>query len=256
MACCKLLTFPNCSWTSSLCRYQVASSWIFSCQKMQYFQSPFNHLVPHHWPLTTGQTGLCFYPTQNSCPTWHVLPTNIFNDRKTQKKTGFQRHFFRKPRDQCFHPTKPSHIILLPHVFPLFFRAVFAPKSQVIFYFIGAMNFTSILALQAFKERHIGVHLDPRIMKKHEAKTSQIGYTHSWFEYMVHYVIWYILYTIHPNIRYMSVYIYIYYKKSNFRQYGQMKSRAGQRQGEEKSRREKMIEEKESEERRCRCAKR
>ena len=35
-----------------------------------------------------------------------------------------------------------------------------------------------------------------------------------------------------------------------------MKSRAGQRQGEEKSRREKMIEEKESEKRRCRCAKR
>jgi len=35
-----------------------------------------------------------------------------------------------------------------------------------------------------------------------------------------------------------------------------MKSRAGQRQGEEKSRREKMIEEKEPEERRCRCAKR
>ena len=34
-----------------------------------------------------------------------------------------------------------------------------------------------------------------------------------------------------------------------------MKSRAGQRQGEEKSRREKMIKEKESEERRCRCAK-
>jgi len=35
-----------------------------------------------------------------------------------------------------------------------------------------------------------------------------------------------------------------------------MKSRDGKRQGEEKSRREKMIEEKESEERRCRCAKR
>jgi len=34
-----------------------------------------------------------------------------------------------------------------------------------------------------------------------------------------------------------------------------MKSRAGQRQGEEKSRREKMIEEKESEKRRYRCAK-
>jgi len=35
-----------------------------------------------------------------------------------------------------------------------------------------------------------------------------------------------------------------------------MKSRAGHRQGEEKSRRENIIEEKESEERRCRCAKR
>jgi len=39
-------------------------------------------------------------------------------------------------------------------------------------------------------------------------------------------------------------------------QYGQMKSRAGQRQTEEESRREKIREEKESEERRCRCAKR
>jgi len=34
-----------------------------------------------------------------------------------------------------------------------------------------------------------------------------------------------------------------------------MKSRAGQRQREEKSRREQIREEKESEERRCRCAK-
>jgi hypothetical protein len=42
--------------------------------------------------------------------------------------------------------------------------------------------------------------------------------------------------------------------KPNFRQYGQMKSRAGQRQREEESRREKIREEKESEERRCRCA--
>ena len=39
-------------------------------------------------------------------------------------------------------------------------------------------------------------------------------------------------------------------------QYGQMKSRAGQRQREEESRREKIREEKESEESRCRCAKR
>ena len=35
-----------------------------------------------------------------------------------------------------------------------------------------------------------------------------------------------------------------------------MKSRDGQRQGDEKSRREQIREEKESEERRCRCAKR
>ena len=45
-------------------------------------------------------------------------------------------------------------------------------------------------------------------------------------------------------------------QKSNFRQYGQMKSRDGKSQREEKSRREKIREEKESEERRCRCAKR
>ena len=44
--------------------------------------------------------------------------------------------------------------------------------------------------------------------------------------------------------------------KSNFRQHGQMKSRDGKRQREEKSRREQIREEKESEERRCRCAKR
>ena len=43
---------------------------------------------------------------------------------------------------------------------------------------------------------------------------------------------------------------------SNFRQYGQMKSRDGKSQREEKSRREKMREEKESEERRWRCTKR
>jgi hypothetical protein len=43
---------------------------------------------------------------------------------------------------------------------------------------------------------------------------------------------------------------------SNFRQYGQMKSRDGKSQREEKSRREKIREEKESEERRSRCAKR
>ena len=57
----------------------------------------------------------------------------------------------------------------------------------------------------------------------------------------------------------MCIYIYRYIsltrlskevEKLNFRQYGQMKSRAGQRQREEKFRR------KESEERRCRCAKR
>ena len=43
---------------------------------------------------------------------------------------------------------------------------------------------------------------------------------------------------------------------SNFRQYGQMKSRDGKSQREEKSRREKIREEKESEVRRYRCAKR
>ena len=55
-------------------------------------------------------------------------------------------------------------------------------------------------------------------------------------------------------------YIYIYdrrkFRSQTSEKNGQMKSRAGQRQGEEKSRREKMIEEKESEERRCRCAER
>jgi len=40
------------------------------------------------------------------------------------------------------------------------------------------------------------------------------------------------------------------------RQYAQMKSRNGMGQSEEKSRREKMRKEKESEERTCRCAKR
>ena len=48
------------------------------------------------------------------------------------------------------------------------------------------------------------------------------------------------------------LYSYYYSKevwKSNFRQYGQMKSRDGKRQREEKSRREKIREEKESEER-------
>ena len=60
----------------------------------------------------------------------------------------------------------------------------------------------------------------------------------------------------------LCVYIYIYryisltilskeVEKLNFRQYGQMKSRAGQRQREEK-----VQKRKESEERRCRCAKR
>jgi hypothetical protein len=50
-------------------------------------------------------------------------------------------------------------------------------------------------------------------------------------------------------------------KFRSYRQYGQMKSRDGKRQREEKSRREtsrreKIREEKESEERRCSCAKR
>ena len=45
-------------------------------------------------------------------------------------------------------------------------------------------------------------------------------------------------------------------RKFRSQTYGQMKSRAGQRQREEKSRREQIREEKESEERRCRCAKR
>ena len=113
---------------------------------------------------------------------------------KHRKKQDFNGIFSSNPEINVFIQQN-HHTSFYFHVFPLFFRAVFAPKSQVIFYFIGAMNFTSILALQAFKERHVGVHLDPRIMKKHEAKTPQIGYTHSWFEYMVHYVIWYILYT-------------------------------------------------------------
>jgi hypothetical protein len=54
-------------------------------------------------------------------------------------------------------------------------------------------------------------------------------------------------------------YIYIYIIEGSLevkRQYGQMKSRDGKRQREEKSRREQIREEKESEERRCRCAKR
>jgi len=77
---------------------------------------------------------------------------NIFNGRKTLRNQDFNGIFFLKPQDECFHPTKPSHIILLPHVFSIFrcFRS-----KQVIFYFIGAMNFTCILALRGFKDRHV-----------------------------------------------------------------------------------------------------
>ena len=73
----------------------------------------------------------------------------------------------------------------------------------------------------------------------------------------IEYILWYyfvycILCIYIWYISLLMLYSYYYSKevwKSNFRQYGQMKSRDGKRQREEKSRREKIREEKESEER-------